>query len=121
MIDDIATVIEAISPTVDGRVYRKWPQTRTQTPYAIVDRVGRSVTQADADGSEVVVSIAYSVDILGDSPSQLDTIQSDITDALASYSIHATGESPLWESTNQTYRRSLTFQGSMDRRGNTFL
>lgn len=122
MIDIIGDVVSMIGdiPEIDGRVYRKWPQTKAKAPYAVVDRVGRSVILTDADGSEIMVSLTYAVDIMASSPSELDTLQGAVTDALASINLHTTGDSPMWESSTKLYRRSLSFTGTVDRRGGVF-
>lgn len=122
MIDILPDLIEELAALecLGGRVYRKWPQGRVDIPYALIERMGRSVVLSDDLGAEVVVNVTYSVDILARSPSELDSIQSDVTDTLARYNIHETGESPLFESTNRTYRRTISYEGTVDRRGNTF-
>lgn len=122
MIDIIADVVSLVSgiEALGGRVYRQWPQVRAKAPYAVVERIGRSVIQTEADGSEVLASLTYSVDILATSPSELDALEEAVTDTLASYNLHTTGTSPTWESSTKLYRRSITFDGVVDRRGQTF-
>ena len=122
MIDVIQDVIARVGSVgaLAGKVYRKWPQTRAQAPYAVVDRVGRSMVLTDTDGSEVIASLSYAVDIMASSPSELDDLESAVSDALAGINFHSTGSSPMWESSTKLYRRSLTFEGVVDRRGSTF-
>lgn len=123
MIDITPQIVELVRSVdaLGGRVYRKWPQTRAEPPYAVVDRIGRSVVQTDGEGRELIVSLTYSVDVMARSPSELDAIEDEITDLLAPYHMHTTGSSPMWETTAHSYRRSLTYTGSVDLRGNVFI
>lgn len=122
MIDITVQIVELIKgvEALGGRVYRKWPQTRGEVPYAIVDRIGRSVVLADGDGRELIVSLSYAVDLMASTPSELDALEEEVTDILSTYHMHTTGSSPMWETASQSYRRSLTFTGSVDLRGNVF-
>ena len=119
MIDITEQVIDICRETV-GRAYRTWPQTAPPLPYAIVDKVGHSVEQVDADGSEVRVRLTYTIGIMASKPSEAQSISERVGDALALYNFHTTGFTGTYEEPNHFYRTNITVSGAVDRRGNSF-
>lgn len=107
-------------PGIDGRVYRHNPQKRVADPYIVMSPIGRTVEIVDDDGSEVFVRLTYSLDFYAKSPSQVDSIISHLSDKLATRGFHTTGYTASFEPTNKLYRANVTYDGGVDRRGNTF-
>lgn len=122
MIDITSQVIEVAKriPGIDGRAYRTYPQAKVKPPYIVVAPMGHMAELTDGDGSEIHARLTYSIDILATSPSEVDRYLSGLADRLARYNLHLTGQSPMFESSNSTYRVSTTFDGLVDRRGHTF-
>lgn len=122
MIDVLPSIIGAISPieALGGRVYRRWPKTKAKTPACIVSRISGNPTLTDADGSEVIAQMVYSIDINADDADQADAIGEQVVDRLAGYNFHRTGDMDFYDDQLRVYRRILTFMGTVDRRGNTF-
>ena len=122
MIDVLPSIIDAISPieALGGRVYRRWPKTKAKTPACIVSRISATPTLTDADGSEIIAQMVYSIDINASDADQADAIAEQVIDRLAGYNFHRTGDMDFYDDALRVYRRILTFMGSVDRRGNTF-
>lgn len=118
---NITDQIISICKETVGRAYRAWPQTAPATPYAVVSLIGRNVEQADADGSEIIVRMTFSIGIMADRPSEAEDTAMRVADALATYNFHSTGFSGTYEEPNHFYRTNLTVDGAVDRRGNTFV
>ena len=118
--DDIVRILEGIDE-LDGRVYRKWPKTTATTmPAVLVSRTGGSPRLTDADGSEVIASLVYSIDINASSLKDADRLASEVADRMARHNLHRTGISDFYDDVLRVYRVILTFSGQVDRRGNTF-
>lgn len=118
MIDVIGFLIEQVSG-IEGlgkRVYRAWPQKPIKGAYVIIQPVGRSVELTDYDGSEIRVTLTYSVDVFAASPSKLDALVADIVDLLAGFNFHTTGYTNDFQAGTDQYRANLTFNGRVDRR-----
>lgn len=107
-------------PGIGGRVYRHNPQKRIAEPYIVLSPIGRTVEVVDDDGSEILVRLTYSLDFYAKSPSQVDSIISHLSDKLANRGFHTTGYTASFEPTNKLYRANVTYDGGVDRRGNTF-
>lgn len=122
MIDILESIVEILR-TVDGfnnRVYRRWPKTNAVNPSCLVSRISATPTLSDADGSEVIVQFAYSIDINADTADEADTLASEVIDRLGTINFHRTGDMDFYDDSFGAYRRILTFMGSVDKRGNTF-
>lgn len=121
MIDITSQVIEVAKrmPGINwaGRTY---PQAKIKPPYIVVAPPYTVPDLTDADGSVIRAHLTYSIDVLATSSSEVDHYLSGLADRLARYNMHLTGQSDLFESSNNTYRISATFDGMVDRRGHTF-
>ena len=122
MIDALADIVEIITAIqgFNGHVYRRWPKTKPKMPACIISRISATPTFTDSDGSEVITSMTFSVDINATDADQADTLASQVIDALGGYNFHRTGDMDFYDDALRVSRRILTFMGSMDRRGNTF-
>jgi len=123
MIDIIDDVIQALGSieAVGGRVYRHWPKKGLSFPAILVSRVSGSTKLSDADGSEILAQVAYSLDIVCTSQRDLDDIAEEAADIVAGYNLHRTGMMDMYDDQYRTYRTVLTVSGTVDKRGNTFI
>jgi len=121
IVDDVVAVCKAVE-ALDGHVYRRWPKVAKKTPMpaCLISRMGASPVFTDADGSEVVVRLTYSIDINAESQEQADGIAEQVADGLARYNLHRTGFTDFYDDALRVYRVILTVTGTVDRRGNTF-
>lgn len=119
VIDDIVKILNS-TPELKGKVYRRWSKKAVKLPAVVVSRIAGSPTFTDKDGSEVIASLTYSVDINASSQERVDALTEVVTDALAEYNMHRTGTMDFYDDQLQAYRVILTFMVSVDKRGNTF-
>lgn len=118
--DYIIRILEDIEE-LDGRVYRRWPKhSATTMPAVLVSRIGGSARLTDADGTEIIASLVYSVDINASGLKDADRIASEVADAMARHNFHRTGINDFYDDVLRVYRVILTFSGQVDKRGNTF-
>jgi len=122
MIDVLESIVEIITgiQDFDGRVYRKWPQKKATVPSCLISRISASPLSTDADGQEMAVRFVYSVDVNASTPDQADELAGKVIDALAEYNFHRQGDTDFYDDAMRSYRRILTFMGTVDLRGNTF-
>ena len=122
MIDITNDVIEAIGSIegLEGKVYRRWPKKKVSTPAVLVSRVGGSTKLSDADGTEIMATLTYSIDINTDKLEDADRFASETADALSRYNLHRTGLTDFYDDVLRVYRVILTVSGTVDKRGNTF-
>lgn len=118
---DITDQLVSVIKGIVGSCTRSWPQKAPKGPFATVDLAGRSVETVADDGSEVVVRLTYTVSIWASKPSVAADLAGEVADALAEYSLHTAGWTPVYEDANHLYRVNVTFQGAIDKRGQTFL
>lgn len=118
---DITDQIIGIAREIVGNAYRAWPQKAPKGPYAIIDWAGRSVEQVDADGSEVIVRLTYTIGVLAPKPSQASDLLAEVVDRMALYNFHTVGMTSVYEDPSKLYRANATIDGAVDRRGATFL
>ncbi len=119
IIDDVIGLVRTV-PELGGRVYRVWPKKKLKMPAALVSRIGGNPTFTDADGSEVIANVAYSVDINAEDLATLDSIVEQVADLLSTYNLHRTGLTEFYDDQLQVHRVILTVSGTVDIRGNTF-
>ena len=117
--DQVVGIIEGIEG-LDGRVFRRYPKKKVALPAVLVSRVGGNPTFSDADGSEVIASLTYSIDINAEDIRTADRLTAEVVDALARYNLHRTGLTDFYDDVLKVYRVILTFTGTVDKRGNTF-
>lgn len=122
MIDVIGTVVSAVAAIeeVDGRAYRRWPRKKVQMPAVLVSHMGRNPVLTDADGSEIVTELSYSIDINAEDQGTADIVTEKVCDALARYNLHAVGHTDFYDDQYRVYRSIITVSGTVDIRGNTF-
>lgn len=122
MIDITSQIVNIAKrmPGIDGRAYRGYPQAKVVPPYITVEPMGPVPELTDADGSVIQTHLTYSIEILATSREEVDQYLSMLADRLARHNMYPTGQSPAFESSNHTYRTSMTFDGLVDRRGHTF-
>lgn len=121
IVDDVVAVCKSVE-ALNGHVYRRWPKVSRKTPMpaCIVSRVGSAPVFTDADGSEVVVRLTYSVDVNAESQEEADGIAEQVVDGLARYNLHRTGFTDFFDDALKVYRVIITVSGTIDKRGNTF-
>lgn len=119
VIDDVVGIVKGV-PELGDRVYRRWPKKKVAMPAAFVSRAGLAPSLTDYDGSEVIASVAYTVDINATDMSTADAIASKVSDELAKYNLHRSGMTDYYDDQLQVYRIITTFTATVDKRGNTF-
>ena len=117
--DDVIGILSEIDG-IEGRVYRRWPKTKVRMPAILVSRISGVATLTDADGSEIIANLTYSIDINAEDLKAVDRIASETVDALSMYNMHRTGMTDFYDDFRRVYRVILTFNGTIDKRGNTF-
>lgn len=122
MIDIIDTIVSEIADIeeVQGRAYRRWPKKNLAMPAVLISHMGRNPIYTDADGSEVVVDLSYSIDINAKDQESADIITEKVSDALARYNMHTVGHTDFYDDMLKVYRSIITVNGTVDIRGNTF-
>lgn len=119
IIDDIIAILNEIED-LDGRVYRRWPKKKVKMPAVLVSRISGNVQMSDADGSEVIANLTYSIDVNADSQDVADVLVSKAVNALSRYNLHRTGLTDFYDDELRVYRAIITLSVTVDRRGNTF-
>jgi len=119
IIDDIIAILNEIED-LDGRVYRRWPKKKAKMPAVLVSRISGNVQMSDADGSEVIANLTYSIDVNADSQDVADVLVSKAVNALSRYNLHRTGLTDFYDDELRVYRAIITLSVTVDRRGNTF-
>jgi len=118
--DQIIEILEGIEE-LEGKVYRRYPKhSAIPMPAVLVSRISGSTRLADADGSEIIASLTYSIDVNAVGIKDADRIASEVADAMSRYNFHRTGMTDFYDDVLRVYRVILTFTGQVDRRGNTF-
>lgn len=117
--DSICKLLETI-PELKGHVYRTWPQTKLRGTFATVFRISRQVESSAWDGSELVVRVSFSINLVTDTQERISALEESVTDLMASYNLHSTAAGPTLVDASNLYRQSIVVTGSVDRRGNTF-
>lgn len=122
MIDVIDSVVKAVAgiDEVQGRAYRRWPKKNLAMPAVLISHMGRNPIFTDADGSEVVVDLTYSIDINAKDQETADLITEKVSDVLARYNLHTVGHTDFYDDMLKVYRSIITVNGTVDIRGNTF-
>lgn len=117
--DDVVKILNA-EPELKGKVYRRWPKKSLKMPAVLVSRIGGNPIQTDADGSEVIATLTYSVDINANTQEKADSLTAIASDALSRYNLHRAGMTDFYDEVLQVYRVILTLTVTVDKRGNTF-
>jgi len=122
MIDVLPSIVERINAIqgFNGRVYRRWPKKKVAMPSCIISRISGHPKLTDADGSEIIATLTYSVDINAADADKADELAEQVIDTLAGINFHRTGDTDFYDETTKASRRILTFMGDVDMRGNTF-
>ena len=119
VIDDIVKVLNSIDE-LKGKVYRRWPKKAVKMPAVLVSRIGGNPTLTESDGSEVIASLTYSIDINANTQEKADSLTAIVVDTLSQYNMHRAGTTDFYDEVLQVYRCILTFMVTVDKRGNTF-
>lgn len=122
MIDIIESICDALDgiESLKGHVYRAWPQTKLRGTFAVVMRISRQPEAIAFDGSELVTRISYTINLAAPTISELDDLEEQVTDLLASYNLHSTAGGAVYNDVPQLYRTAIVVSGAVDCRGNTF-
>lgn len=118
LIDDIVQLAQTIDE-LGGRVYRSYPNVdaMVDVPYAVVSPSGRNVLQQDADGSELVVMLAYSFDLFASSIEELDGIFLKLNALYNSKGLSNQGYNTAYNTSAEVYSATASWSGVVDVRG----
>lgn len=119
IIEDICSLLESIG-SLKGNVYRTWPQTKLRGTFATVGRISRQPEVVAFDGSEIVTRISYTVNLAAPTLTELDALEEQATDLLASYNLHSTAGGAVFSDIPGIYRTAVVVSGAVDKRGNIF-
>lgn len=101
-----------------GRVYRSYPQLLDRmSAFAVVNPAGRQTLLSDDDGSEILVSLTYTVSIFDETPEAVDDRFRELTSIYNNAHIQNAGYSPAYQTTNNMYTAQATYTAKVDKRG----
>lgn len=117
--DSICAKLDGIE-SLKGRVYRAWPQAKLRGTFAVVFRISRQPEVIAHDGSEIVTRISHTINLAAPTITELDALEAEVTDLLASYNLHSTAGGAVYTDIPQLYRTAIVVSGAVDYRGNIF-
>lgn len=100
----------------EGRVYRIYPQKNlADKTYALVTPTGH-VPRLMEDGKEVMVDLAWTVQIIGRSPKTNDRLLSEIIDKYGERNVLCEGITAGYSPDYRMYNLMATFTATVDKR-----
>ncbi len=122
MIDITKSLIRASKQvaSLNGRVYRRYPILTPTAPFMVLSPAGRSVIMIDDDGSELIVNLVYSVEILDTDEERLDGIVESINNVFNSRTTLCTSRTQEYDKETELYTASLVYAVTVDKRGSTY-
>lgn len=105
-------------PSLNGKVYRTWPQKRVKSLFAVVNPLSHSAELTAADGSEIIARLTYAITLATPTQSDLDSVSATLIDLYQSYNLRALTAGPYWSAEQSAYMQVITISASVDKRGN---